>query len=121
MSYLDDNLVVSGSEKVEHVYTALKEALPTLPLCVDAGKTRVWNAAGYNSGRVWRGLAVPTHQQGVKILGAPLGLDDVVQAELELVATDHQVLLDRIPGVPDVQAAWLLLLPIARRRGPTTC
>ena len=48
---------------------------------------------------------MPTHQQGVKILGTPLGHHDFVQTELELVATDHQVLLDRIPGVPDVQAA----------------
>ena len=40
----------------------------------------------------------------------PLGHEDFVQAELEWVATTHQVLLDRIPGVPDVQAARLLLL-----------
>ena len=91
----------------------------------------MWNAAGirpdacdllerlaarHNSGPVWRGSEVPTHQQGVKILGTPLGHHDFVQTELELVATDHQVLLDRIPGVPDVQAAWLLLLHCAQAR-----
>ena len=32
------------------------------------------------------------------------------------MATDHQVLLDRIPGVPDVQAAWILLLHCALAR-----
>ena len=32
------------------------------------------------------------------------------------MAMDHQVLLDKIPGVPDVQAAWLLLLHCAQAR-----
>ena len=98
---------------------------------VHAGKTRMWKAAGirrdacdllerlaarHNSGPVWRGSVVPTHQQGVKILGTPLGHHDSVQAELELVATDHQVLLDRIPCFPDVHSAWLLLLHCAQAR-----
>ena len=59
---------------------------------------------------------MPTHQQGVKILGTPLGHVDFAHTELELVAMDHQVLLDRIPCVPDVQAAWLLLLHCAQAR-----
>ena len=62
------------------------------------------------------GTAVPTHQQGVKILGTPFGHVDFAHTELELVAMDHQVLLDRITGVPDVQAAWLLLLHCAQAR-----
>ena len=44
----------------------------------------------------------------------PLGHEDFVQAELEWVAMTHQVLLDRIPGIPDVQAALLLLLHTAQ-------
>ena len=127
MANLDDNHVVSSPERVEHVHTALEEELfRHCHIRVHAGKTRVWNAAGirpdacdllerlaarHNSGPVWRGSEVPTHQQGVKILGTPLG-----HPELELVATDHLVLLDRIPGVPDVQAAWLLLLHCAQAR-----
>ena len=62
------------------------------------------------------GSAVPTHQQGVKILGTPFGHVDFAHTESELVAMDRLVLLDRIPGVPDVQAAWLLLLHCAQAR-----
>ena len=67
------------------VHTALDEELfRHCHIRVHAGKTRVWNAAGirpdacdllerlaarHNSGPVWRGSEVPTHQQGVKILG----------------------------------------------------
>ena len=40
-------------------------------------------------------------------------------AELEWVAMTHQVLLDRIPGVPDVQAAGLLLLHNAQATANT--
>ena len=60
------------------------------------------------------GAHAPT---GSEDSGHSLGHDDFVQAELELVAVDHQVLLDRIPGVPDVQAAWLLLLHCAQGEG----
>ena len=132
MAYLDDNHVVSSPERVEHVHTASEEELfQHCHIRVHAGKTRVWNVAGirpdacdllerlaahHNSGPVWRGSEVHTHQQGVKILGTPLGHHDFVQTELELVATDHQVLLDRIPGVPDVQTAWLLLPHCAQAR-----
>ena len=132
MAYLDDNYVVSGPDRVGDVHAALEEELFThCHIRVHAGKTRMWNVAGirrdacdvleclaacHDSGPVWRGSDVHTYQQGVKILGTPLGHADFVQAELESVAMDHQGLLHQIPGVPDVQAAWLLLLHCAQAR-----
>ena len=47
MAYMDDNYVVSGPNRVEHVHTALKEELfRHCHIRVHTGKTRVWNAAG---------------------------------------------------------------------------
>ena len=120
MAYLDDNYVVSGPDRVEDVHAALEEELfRHCHIRVHAGKTRVWNAGGIRPdacNELWRGSDVPTNQQGVKILGTPLGHADYVQVELESVAMDHQVLLHKIPGVPDVQSAWLLLVHCAQAR-----
>ena len=55
---------------------------------------------------VWRGNRdIPTEQQGLKILGCPVGLPD-----------RHSVLLDRISLVDDLQSAWLLLVFCAAAR-----
>ena len=59
---------------------------------------------------VWRGdHEIPTHQQGLKVLGVPLGHPDCVLKFLEAKIAEHRVLLERIPLVPDTQSAWLLL------------
>ena len=62
------------------------------------------------------GSGVPTEEQGVRILGAPLGHTDFVSAFLERKSRDHHVLLSRIPRVEDVQSAWALLLHCASAR-----
>ena len=50
-----------------------------------------------------------TSPQGVKIFGTPIGNDTLVKAQLIARRADHDVLLERILAVPDLQAAWLLL------------
>ena len=64
---------------------------------------------------VWKGSDLPTSEQGSKILGTPLGSPDSVESHLARVAR-KQVLLDRIPLVPDVQSVRLLLLHCASVR-----
>ena len=59
---------------------------------------------------------IPTAQQGVKVLGTPIGHPDFVAAQLEAVRREHKVLLDRIPSVSDVQCAWLFLVHCASAR-----
>ena len=76
---------------------------------------RAAEAADPNA-RVWRGSEVPTTEQGIKILGCPLGHEDFVSAQLEATTRKHQVLLQAIPTVPDVQSAWSLLLHCAVAR-----
>ena len=48
---------------------------------------------------------MPTDQQGIKVLGTPLGHDDFVASHLHEVAQDQQGLLRKIPMVKDLQCA----------------
>ena len=68
------------------------------------------NRAGVTSSRelqsdpdavVWRGSDVPTVQQGIKILGTPLGHHDHAH-QLERVADEHQRFMDMLPSVPNL-------------------
>ena len=43
------------------------------------------------------------------MLGTPLGHADHVETQLRERLDDHQLLLNRIPEVPDLQSAWALL------------
>ena len=56
---------------------------------------------------------LPTDRQGIKLLGTPLGHPDLVARHLSSVTEEHQVLLQRIPRMRDLQSAWLLLLHCA--------
>ena len=59
-------------------------------------------------------------EQGVKILGAPLGHQDYVRQFLSKVSEKHQILFQRIPRLSDVQSAWLLLVHCAGTRANYT-
>ena len=65
-----------------------------------------FNANGEPSG-VWRGdHNLPTHEQGITILGTALGHEDFVRGQLDEKNDKHEVLLDKISKVPDLQCAW---------------
>ena len=51
-----------------------------------------------------------------RCVGTPLGHADFVRSHLESVREEQDVLLDRIPVVPNLQAAWLLLSHCAATR-----
>ena len=96
---------------------------------VHLGKTRAWNEAGEEPSSLlatlpaasrsvaWAGSwALPTQEQGVTVLGTPLGHRDFVAAALIRKQDDHTLLFQRIPAVPHLQSAWLLLLLCALPR-----
>ena len=91
------------------------------------GKTKLWNQGGVvpsgtaaltaaaricdPEATVWCGdQALPTPEQGIRILGTPLGHPDYVRAELSQLSVKHDALMDKITHVQDLQCAWLLLL-----------
>ena len=66
---------------------------------------------------VWRGDAdLPVNQQGIRVLGTPLGQPEFVVEQLREVSQSHASLFEKIPAVPDLQCAWLLLLFCASTR-----
>ena len=98
-------------------------------VCVHLGKTRAWNAAGEEPSTLLDRLPAaaradasvgswtrPPETQGITVLGTPLGHAECVARSLESVREKHAALLDRIPCVPHVQSAWLLLLLCAQPR-----
>ena len=55
-------------------------------------------------------------EQGIKVLGTPIGHHDYVLQMLSTIQDKHRVLLDAIPTVPDIQSVFLLLLHCASAR-----
>ena len=128
-AYLDDIYFVTVPERTGIVYSFLQNALRNMAgIRIHQGKTKVWNNAREQPAAcevldrmaraadpsvttsVWRGSDVPVSQQGMKVLGTPLGHLAFVRAHLERTSREHQTLLDRIPMVSDLQSSWLLLV-----------
>ena len=131
--FLDDIYVVSNPGRVGPIYQVLEvELRRRAGIHIHTGKTQVWNAAGVRpaacdelervaratipSAQVWKGLELHASARGIKVLGTPLGHPEFVHARLEALTEKHQVLLERIPKIADVQSAWALLLHCANAR-----
>ena len=56
-----------------------------------------------------RGSAAP-NEQGLRVLGVPIGQPEFVHDFLEAKSREHATLFQRVPWVQDTQAAFLLLL-----------
>ena len=127
LAFRDDVYVITTRERVCDVCVALQDRVPpTRPDEDPLGKTQVWNAVGERpdvcvvlerivqaedpSARVWKGSDIPTVEQGVIVLGIPLGHVDSVEAQLTKKLAEHSAFLERIPSLVDVQSAWSLFL-----------
>ena len=94
-------------------------------ISINQGKTQVWNRSGETppdcehlffdangepSG-AWRGdHNLPTHEQGITILGTPLGHVDFVQGQLDEKIDEHGVLLDSLQPRSPVCLALALVV-----------
>ena len=133
-AFLDDLYVVCRPDRVVDVHHILAvELWSHAKIQIQHGKTQVWNRGGVEpteietlqaaaqvsdpDALVWRGdPTLPEVEQGMKILGTPLGHPSYVQSFLRAKTDDHTLLLERIPEVPDLQSAWLILLFCASTR-----
>ena len=108
------------------------------------GKTQVWNHVGEEpAGKeeltararvvdpeavVWRSdTSLDPTMRGLKVLGAPIGSDEFVKAELDVTVTKHATLLHRIPAFCSARhpelistCAWCDLHCPRLSRKPTT-
>ena len=98
-----------------------------MSISIHQGKTQIWNRGGHEpvgaailtaaarrekpKAVVWRGDPfLPPFEQGLMVLGAPVGQLVYVLARLSEKGVEHDRLLEKIPQVQDAQAAWLLFL-----------
>ena len=134
LAFHDDIYVVTSLERTCEVHTILREALwDNNRIQIHVGKTQTWNRAGvvprdfdnllraarlvHPHAKLWFGdLAAPPEERGIRVLEAPVSTDAHVRAHLQDVDS-HQVLLSRVPAVPDLQSAWVLLFYCAATRG----
>ena len=103
--YLDDIYVFARSRGPDlHIFRCAR-------IQVHLRKTQVWNRGGHYppacqqmqeaaaradpQARVWRGEGPPA-QQGVRVLGIPIGHEEFVQAEFRATSVKHQTLVERI-------------------------
>ena len=92
---------------------------------MNQGKTHVWNRCGERPldcehlshkvdgtpNGVWRGdPGLPSHKQGVTILGTPSGRAEFVEGHLAEKIEEHGILLDRISKVTDLQSVALAVV-----------
>ena len=128
-AFLDDVYIVALPEKTRALYDALSNALwDRARIRLHERKTRIWNAAGEEPPAVadlggdarepvWVGdWSLPPERQGLTVLGSPLGHDAFVAHHLQSKRAEHDRLLQRIPHLDDLQAAWLLLQPCTAPR-----
>ena len=122
-AFLDDVYVTSPPPRVAHLLGRLQHHLfAQAHIQLNPSKTRVWNAAGVRPASLpapagaqpWVGdPELPAAECGLRVLGTPLGTP---AAQLDTLTTQHGRLLARLPDVPDLQVAWLLLLYCALPR-----
>ena len=114
------HVVTPDPTRVFPIYAVLQEHLYACArIKINGGKTQVWNRGGtipaacdvleHNAqsldpdAQVWRGPHLPESEQGMKVLGSPLGHPSFIQQFL------------RKKALPDVQSAWSLLLHCASK------
>ena len=130
-AFLDDIYVTGPPEHTVGQFAIVREALARhANIQVHLGKTRAWNSAGEEppgllevlplqdpENPCWTGnWALPAAEQGVVVLGSPVGSRDFIAAKLAQRLQEQDRLLSRIPRVPELQSAWLLLLYCAAPR-----
>ena len=128
MAFLDDIYVTNQPGRVTEAHTVVEEELWThASIHLHHGKTKVWNRGGVEPEGieeltrmarrvrpdvvVWRGdQNLPPSEQGLKVLGVPLGHPEFVKEFLEGKSREQVTLFQRIPWIEDTQAAFALLL-----------
>ena len=123
-AFLDDIYLVTTRERARQAFDEVAAAIREKSgIDVHLGKCRAWSAAGGAAPpgiaeigpEVWRcGRAAA--EDGLKVLGSPLGSEAFVEAFAAARREEEQVFLDRLEHVPDLQSAWLLLLHCAAAR-----
>ena len=90
--------------RVNAIYGLLQNALfAHSSIRVHNGKTQVWNRGGVVPAGVWRGdPALHSEEQGVRILGTPLGHPEFVRSQLAGLSETHDQLMEKVLSVQNL-------------------
>ena len=122
-AYLDDVYIICQPDRARPAFDIVSRAIEGhAGVAANSGKTRVFTRAGGPAPPgvetlgpdVWRGGDSP--ECGLVALGAPIGSADFVAAHAHGRLEQETGLLAEIQQLPDLQAAWLLLLYTAAPR-----
>ena len=122
VAFLDDVITIARPDRVGLAHQHLADELWThCRVRLNSGKTRIWNLSGRvppalgqpgaPEASCWVGAgARPVEEQGLTVLGVPVGSAAFVRSQLLQSRAGHDRLLERLPALGDLQASWLLLL-----------
>ena len=117
VAYLDDIYVVCLRDHTHHCYTVVRDILErTCHIDVNLGKLAAWGAGVGEApprvtelgANVWRGN-LPEHEQGLRVLGTPVGSETYILEACREVVNDEAQLLEQIPKLASLHAGWLIL------------
>ena len=123
-AYLDDICVLTTRDHGRHAYDVVSRAIEGhAGIASNAGKTRVYHqdpgppppGIDQLGPDVWVGNQPPA-QRGFVALGVPIGHPEFIACHLQARLAAKAELLEELPRLPDLQAAWLLLLFCAAPR-----
>ena len=116
-AFLDDLYVVTSRERAYAAFATVAEAVERVAgVRTHLGKLRAWSRSGGDAppglealgAEVWTANK-PAAENGIKVLGTPLGSPEFVQAHANARMQEEQRFLDEIPHLQDLQCSWALL------------
>ena len=116
-AYLDDLYVICRRERAATAFRTVAEAVAEMAgVQSHLGKLRAWCSGGGPAPadlaalgpQVWT-ADLPPEQNGLKVLGVPIGTKEFVQACGAERLAEERTLLDILPELPDTQCSWVLL------------
>ena len=129
VAFLDDVITIARPDRVGLAHQNLAgELWAHCQVRLNSGKTRIrTRATRPRPTRCAGGLLFffffgaggrPVEEQGLTVLGVPVGSAAFVCPQLRQSRAGHDWLLERLPALGDLQASWLLLLfSLSMRRG----
>lgn len=117
LAYLDDIYVICAHGDTHACYEVVRSTLlRSCNININMGKLAAWGIGRNDSPpglvelgeNVWKGNLAET-DQGIKVLGTPVGTEAYIAEFGRAVVRDEAQLLELIPKLASLQAAWLLL------------
>ena len=131
-SFLDDLYVTTSKARAFEAFEAVSSSVERhAGVRVHLGKLKAWckrggeapegleNLRGDNDEPVWQ-ADKPDAQNGLVVLGTPLGTDAFVEHHADKRLEIEQRLLDELPKLSDLQCSWVLLSQCAVPRANHT-